>query len=143
MSSFKKDLAAGLHIEALVLSALQKKYPCATGIAAHKGYDIWIPETHKSIEVKYDPMSNQTGNFVIEVEFNGKPSALLTTTADYWIIYDDSVFAWIEPRRLFECIMLNEVPLREFVGDGDTVAKRAYLVKKELVFMYSFALTKP
>jgi hypothetical protein len=111
-------------------------------VAAYKGYDIWVPETHKGIEVKYDPMSNQTGNFVIEVEYNGKPSALLTTTADYWIIYDDRCYAWIKPRRLFECVILNELPLREFIGDGDSVAKRAYLVKKELLYMYADSITK-
>ena len=137
MSSFRSDLAAGLHVEALVLGVLQRKYPCATMVAAYKGYDIWVPETHKSIEVKYDPMSNQTGNFVIEVEFNGRASALLTTTADYWILYDDRVFTWITPRRLLECVILNNVPLREFIGDGDTVPKRAYLVKKELLYMYA------
>lgn len=142
MNSFYADLASGLHVEKLVLDALQRKYPCATMINAHKGYDIWVPETHKGIEVKHDPMSNQTGNFVIEVEFNAKPSALLTTTADYWIIYDDRVFAWFKPRRIFECIILNEVPLREFIGDGDSVAKRAYLVKKELLFMYAETITK-
>lgn len=142
MSSFHSDLAAGLLVENIVLKMLQKKYPCATMVTAYKGYDIWVPETHKGIEVKYDPMSNQTGNFVIEVEFNGKPSALLTTTADYWIIYDDRCYAWIKPRRLFECVILNELPLREFVGDGDSVAKRAYLVKKELLYMYADSITK-
>lgn len=142
MSSFRKDLAAGLHVEGLVLGMLQRKYPCATMVAAYKGYDIWVPETHKSIEVKYDPMSNATGNFVIEVEYNSKPSALLTTTADYWILYDDRVFAWLKPRRIFECVILNELPLREFIGDGDSVAKRAYLVKKELLFMYAETISK-
>lgn len=143
MNTFQSDLAAGLHVEALALSMVQRKYPCATMIAAYKGYDIWVPETHKSIEVKYDRMSNATGNFFIEVEYNGKTSALLTTTADYWLIYDDRVFAWITPRRLFECIMLNELPLQSFAGVGGSAYKQGYLIKKELLFIYSEILTKP
>lgn len=143
MSSFQTDLAEGLRVEAFALGIIQRMYPCATMVNAYKGYDIWVPEKHKSIEVKYDKMSNQTGNFFIEVEYNGKPSALLTTTADYWLIYDDKVLAWITPRRLFECIMLNEVPLRGFVGTGDSKGKRGYLMKKELLFMYAEAINKP
>lgn len=143
MSSFQEDLAAGLHVESLVLSVLQKKYPCATMVNAFKGYDIWIPETHKSVEVKYDRMSNTTGNFFVEVEYNGKASGLITTTADYWLIYDDRCFAWIKPRRLFECIMLNELAIGNYDGVKGSAYKRGYLVKKELLYVYADSVTKP
>ena len=71
-NSFEKDLNRGKEIELKVLSIIQKTCPSATLIDAYKGYDIWIPETHKSIEVKYDPMSNVTGNLVVEIEMFNK-----------------------------------------------------------------------
>ena len=136
ITTFKQDLKRGIDIEQKLLSILKKTYPSASLIDKYKGYDIWIPETHKSVEVKYDPMSNSTGNVVVEVWMYNKPSALLTTTADYWVFYDDVLFVSIQPRRIFECIMLNEIPLREFTGKGDTVSKKAYLISKELLFSY-------
>jgi hypothetical protein len=136
VTTFKQDLQRGIDVEQKVLSILKKTYPSASLIDKYKGYDIWIPETHKSVEVKYDPMSNTTGNVVIEIWMYEKPSALLTTTADYWVFHDDSIFVSIPPKRIFECIMINELPLRIFTGKGDTVSKKAYLVPKDLLFSY-------
>ena len=136
VTTFKQDLQRGIDVEQKLLAILKKTYPSASLIDKYKGYDIWIPETHKSVEVKYDPMSNTTGNVVVEVWMYDKPSALLTTTADYWVFHDDNLFVSIQPRRIFECIMLNQIPLREFTGKGDTVSKKAYLIRKELLFSY-------
>lgn len=141
VTTFKQDLQRGIDVEQKVLAILKKTYPSASLIDKYKGYDIWIPETHKSVEVKYDPMSNTTGNVVVEVWMYEKPSALLTTTADYWVFHDDNLFVSIPPRRIFECIMLNEIPLRVFTGKGDTVSKKAYLIRKELLFSYGKMLT--
>jgi len=91
MNTFHEDLERGKAIEQKALEVIRKKYPCAAIIDGFKGYDIWIPELHKSIEVKYDPMSNETGNIVVEIEMNGKASALITTTAEYWLFHDDHV----------------------------------------------------
>ena len=136
VTTFKEDLKRGIEVEKQALQILKKTYPSASLIDKYKGYDIWIPETHKSVEVKYDPMSNVTGNVVVEVWMYDKPSALLTTTADYWVFYDNSNFVSIQPKKICECIMLNEVPLRVFTGKGDTVSKKAYLVPKQLLFSY-------
>jgi hypothetical protein len=136
VTTFKEDLQKGIDVEQKVLSILKKTYPSASLIDKYKGYDIWIPEKNKSVEVKYDPMSNTTGNIVIEIWMYEKPSALLTTTADYWIFYDDIIFVSMSPKRIFECIMVNEIPLRIFTGKGDTVSKKAYLIPKDLLFSY-------
>jgi hypothetical protein len=136
VTTFKQDLQRGIDVEQKVLAILKKTYPSASLIDKYKGYDIWIPETNKSVEVKYDPMSNTTGNIVIEIWMYEKPSALLTTTADYWVFHDDIVFVSMSPKRIFECIMVNEIPLRIFTGKGDTVSKKAYLVPKDLLFSY-------
>jgi hypothetical protein len=136
MNTFHEDLEAGLAIEQRVLQILQKQYPCATLINAHKGYDIWIPEIHKSVEVKSDQKSQHTGNFVIEIEMYGKPSGLMSTTADVWVIYDGEIFFKITPRNITKCIFLNRLQYVEFVGNGDTQVKKAFLVPKNILFKY-------
>jgi hypothetical protein len=134
--TFQKDLERGIVVELLALEVIQKKYRCATLVNAYKGYDIWIPELHKSVEVKYDPMSNQTGNIVVEIEMNNKPSAIITTTADYWLFYDDNVFVMMNPMSIINCIFQLKLQYVEFVGDGDKASKKAFLVPKEVLFKF-------
>ena len=134
--TFQRDLERGINIETKALSMIQKKYPCATLVNAYKGYDIWIPELHKSVEVKYDPMSNQTGNIVVEIEMNNKPSAIITTTADYWLFYDDNVFVMMNPMSIINCIFQLKLQYVEFVGEGDKFSKKAFLVPKEVLFKF-------
>jgi hypothetical protein len=140
--TFQQDLERGFEVEYAVLEIIRKKYPSASLINSYKGYDIWIPELHKSVEVKYDPMSNETGNIVIEIEMNGKLSALSTTTADYWVFHDDHVFVIIKPMSIVNCIFQNKLQYVEFVGEGDRASKKAFLVQKKLLFQYGKELEK-
>ena len=132
--SWQNDHERGIKVEQLALEVIHKKYPCATIVNAFKGYDIWIPELHKSIEVKYDPMSNKTGNIVVEIEMNKKASALITTTADYWLFYDDHVFVMMNPMSIINCIFQLKLQYVEFVGEGDKSSKKAFLVPKDVLF---------
>ncbi len=134
--TFHDDLSRGIAIEMQVLANIRKKYPCATLIDGFKGYDIWIPETGTGVEVKYDPMSKETGNLVVEVEMSGNPSALLATEAKWWVFYDGDVFLWVRPRDIIHCIIENKLVYVEFVGAGDRNKKKAFLIKKELLFKY-------
>ena len=136
MNTFYQDLERGKAIEGKALAVIRKKYPSASLIEAFKGYDIWIPELHKSVEVKYDPMSNETGNIVVEIEMSGKASALITTTADYWLFYDDHVFMLIKPMSIVNCIFQEKLTFVEFVGNGDSSRKKAFLVPKHLLFQH-------
>ena len=134
--SFQKDLNRGLNVERCVLEFIRKKHPCAVLINAYRGYDIWIPEVNKSIEVKYDEKSNQTGNIVVEIEMSGKASALMTTKADFWIFYDGKTFVCIKPKDIIQCIFMNKLRYVEFVGDGDSNMKKAFLIPKNILFSY-------
>jgi hypothetical protein len=134
--SFNKDLQRGLEIEDRVISILRKKYPCTTLVSAFKGYDIWIPEINKSVEVKYDPMSCETGNIVVEIEMYGKPSGLMASTADYWVFYDGEMFVVMPIKNIFKCIFDCKLQYVEFVGNGDTRSKKAFLVDKNTLFKY-------
>ena len=131
--AFKKDLAVGGETENKVLKRIREEYPKAYQKQGYfKEYDIMIPEINTTVEVKQDKKSNYTGNIVIEVEMPpGKPSALSTTTADYWLFSDGKHYMWWTPEDLKKLVK----PMRAatFVGNGDDVEKKAYLVKKNII----------
>ena len=132
ISTFKNDLKIGKSVEEKILNKIKKKYPKAYIVEGYfKDYDISVPETSFGIEVKYDEKSKETGNYVIEVEFNGKPSALSTTKAEYWVICDEESESWIKPSKIKESV--KNLPIREFIGKGDTKSKKAYLCPKQLI----------
>ncbi len=134
--TFQKDLAIGLDVESRVLAILRKKYPSTTLVNAFKGYDIWIPEIHKSVEVKSDQKSQYTGNIVIEIEMFGKDSGLMITQADYWVFYDGQMFVIMPVKHIFKCIFLSKLQYVEFIGEGDSQIKKAFLVDKNTLFKY-------
>jgi len=137
MTTFARDLDAGKSVEGMVLDIIKPKYPAATIIDGYfPGYDIWIPEIDKSVEVKSDQKSQHTGNILIEVEMFDKPSALFHTKADYWVIFDGFDFLWTTPKKIFECIIFNKLKFVEFIGKGDDHSKKAFLINKSLFSHY-------
>ena len=76
-------------------------------------------------------MSCKTGNIVIEFEMNGKPSALMATTADWWIFYDDEVYFSLTPKEIIQVIFNKRLTYKIFTGIGDLYAKKAFLVPKD------------
>ena len=139
--SFQEDLNIGESIELKVLMEINQKYPNAYKVQGYfKDYDIYIPEIDKSVEVKLDLMSLETGNIVVEIEFNGKPSALSTTKADYWVWWDGYDFTWFYTNEIKKCIKETNQKLYTFIGKGDTKEKKAYLIKKEILFNYSIKI---
>lgn len=145
MSHFERDLMRGKIVEERVLRILKKTFPEAHQV---KGYckegDIYIPAPHdKWVEVKYDPMSQQTGNIVVEVEFNGKPSALSTTKSYRWVFYTGKELIITSPKILRKMIKDNELRPVEFVGDGDKHSKLAYLVKKKHITDTALRVVSP
>ena len=93
-----------------------------------KPYDIFIPEKDLKIEVKVDYKSQETGNIIIELFMFGSPSALLSTKADYWIIYTGKETMWITPNKIVECIILNNIRSQKILGEGDSEKKLACLI---------------
>ena len=134
---FKTDLKVGKIYEQQVLNMIQKKYPSAYIVEGYfKDWDIFIPELNIGVEVKSDKKSLHTGNIVIEIEFNSKPSALSTSKAKWWVIYDGLCFNWFIIDNIKKCIKENNLYYREFIGRGDTHYKKAYLIKKTLLYKY-------
>ena len=141
MSNFKESLKDGQKSEQAILSIIQKKYPTAEMMQGYyKYYDIFVSEKNIGVEVKKDVKSQETGNLVVEVEFNGYPSALSTTRADYWVFDDGESYIWIETDKLRHiCNEFKEI--RTFVGNGDTKPKKAHLIPKHIIKNYSCLIT--
>lgn len=134
MSSFEKDLARGQKIEREILARVWHKYPDAELVEGYcKDWDIYIPSEDKGVEVKYDPMSQKTGNIVVEIEYNSKPSALQTTKAYRWVFHTGKKIITTTPWRLREIIEEHKLKPATFTGPGDPHPKRAYLVKQHLI----------
>ena len=137
---FKDDLKQGESLEIYLLNKIHigntpifgNPCPDAFKIQGYfKYYDIWIPEFGVAVEVKGDRKSLETGNIVIEIEMGGKPSALSTTKAQYWVFYDGEYEIWTTPDRIKQAV--EGLPLREFTGRGDSVAKKAFLPTREQI----------
>jgi hypothetical protein len=127
--SFQKDLLVGQDLENSILKSIRKKYPTAVLVPGKfKPYDIFIPEKDLKIEVKVDYKSQETGNIIIELFMLGSPSALLSTEADYWIIYTGKETMWITPNKIVECIILNNIRSQKILGEGDSEKKLACLI---------------
>lgn len=133
VSHFKSDITAGEEQEQRLLALIKKKYPSAYKVQGnHKQFDLSVPEVKKTVEVKFDRKSKETGNIFIECSFNGEPSGIEATTADFWIITDGEVSYWIETETLK--YLIRELRCRRctYSGvDGTTVSsfllRRAFL----------------
>ena len=131
---FHEDLKFGDKLEHYVLATIQEQYPDAFKIQGYfKPYDILVPHINTSIEVKGDYESNRTNNYLIEVSFAGKPSALSTTEADFWVIIDGHHMIWITPQQIKQCIQAFNVPSRTLTGRGDDKSKEAHLVRRDYI----------
>ena len=78
-------------------------------------------------------MSQQTGNLVVEIEYNDKPSALSTTKAYRWVFHTGKEIIITTPGILKDVIKNNSLQPARFRGPGDPYYKRAYLIKKHLI----------
>jgi hypothetical protein len=138
MAEFTESLAAGKESEKNVLEFIRNKYPKAHLVDGYfKGFDIYIPEIDKGVEVKRDYKSKYTGNLVVEVFMFDKPSGLLTTEALYWVFVTSEQHIYITPDNIKNCILLKGVKQSEFVGSGDVESKKAYLVKVKDIIEFS------
>lgn len=139
--AFARDLERGKVIENNIVSALKARFPATTMIdGKFKPYDAFIPELSKTLEIKMDKVSLNTGRILIELEMFGKPSGLLSTTADDWVIYTGEQYLWIKPMKIFECILLNNLKTEKIVGSGDSNAKTVCFIPNELFKKYCYAI---
>ena len=133
---FDEALNYGKIIENKLLDYIKVKYPRAyLSVGKCSEYDIYVPEKNIFIEVKCDQKSNYTGNIVIECFMYNKPSGINITNSDYWVFFDGK-FHWIKTEDIRNCISDNKPNLIKITGNGDTVSKYVYLIKKNILFSY-------
>ena len=114
-SDFSTDLEFAKQAEKYTKIELKKKYPNTKRITGyHKEYDIIVPEVDKTIEVKSDRRTKETGNLFIEYESRGKPSGISTTKADVWFYY-------IEPTDFKQVIMIRTDVLKKLIKENFSV----------------------
>lgn len=132
MPDFHESLMMGKKVEQMFLLRLKRKYNNPIIIeGSFKPFDIYVPDNHKRWEVKSDMKSNYTGNYLIEVEHYGKPSALMTTEAEYWVLYDSCDWVVCSPIKIKDLILSNNYRLITTIGKGDDYAKKCYLIPKK------------
>ena len=137
--TFNRDLTRGKYHEKEVLKLINRKYNDAYIVNGYcKEWDIFIPKLGIGIEVKSDEKSKYTGNIVVEVEFDGKPSALTTTKAEWWVWFDGNGYKWFKVSDIIRCINDNNLRVASFIGKGDAKSKKAYLIKKDVLYKYAF-----
>ena len=128
--TFKQDLPIGEAAEYNVLAMVKKKYPSAYKMQGEfKAYDIYVPEKDIKIEVKRDIGSNKTDNYFIEYSCNGESSGLYSTEADYWVIFDENKYIWVNLKTLFN-VATNRGIKWKGVPDGGCSEVESYLVPK-------------
>ena len=141
MNNFDKRLTEGERIEQLALERIHKYYPKAYKEEGNfPYYDIYIPEIKSSVEVKSCPLNIKPNykNIIIEFEKNGTQTALCVSKADYWLIWDGTKFHSLKKGDILHCIFVNLDKIKYWDGamDGDSSAKKAWLIPPNLLFNY-------
>ena len=129
INNFQESLRIGKVSENALMDLVRSVGKTPVGMEGlFKGYDFFVCETKTAYEVKRDYKSVLTGNVVIETEMPvGTPSGLKTTFADYWIFDLYNCYVFIRVSRLRDLVWMENLKLCEFVGNGDTTKKAAYL----------------
>ena len=138
MSNFyNRDLPYGEAGERVVLDLIKLKYPKAHKIRGnHSEYDIMIPETNKTVEVKRDAKAHLTGNAFIETKCNGIDSGLNITTADHWAYMIKDSICLITPHDIRLCIEHNKIYESGHLIQGKEID--AYVIP--LKFLYNYCI---
>jgi len=132
MSSFQYDLVVGKEIELKHLKNIKQIFPDACIVEGYcKEWDIWVQSKNFGIEIKFDKMSQKTGNIVVEIMFDGKLSALSTTKAKFWFFDTGVKTIVVLVSELKE--LVKKFKTVKFTATGDTKQKEAYLIKQHFI----------
>lgn len=150
---FKQDNNGAREGELFILSVIKYKHPKAYraedvyGDEAFSDCDIFIPTDNGKeivVEVKQDTTSRITRHIAVEFEYNGKPSGLAKSKADFWafIFWDWQgakwVYAFVDSNQLH-----NMVSMCKKVGGGDYMASKMYLMPTSRLLFNPYIKCKP
>ena len=140
---YDEDLPYGEAGEKVVLEIIQKKYPKAYKMQGNfKEYDIKIPETEETVEVKRDKQTDISGNAFIETYCNHIKSGINATTADYWTYLTRGYLYVLKASDIKLCIEHNSFFITEkgYKIDGKEID--AYLVPMSYLHPYCISIKK-
>lgn len=135
---FAHDLALGVEAELNILRQLRQKYPDAYKVEGnHSQFDLAVPGQF-TVEVKYDPASQRTGNVVVEY-FHGKASGLHVSTADWWAFDtgERSGVIWLTRAAVHQCLVCESLKPVKIHGPHDYLSKWVFLVPLDVLQRYS------
>lgn len=133
---FASDLAIGIEAELKILKQLQEKYPDAYKVEGkHSEFDLVVPGQF-TVEVKFDPASQRTGNIVVEY-FHGKTSGLHVSTADWWVFDTGESCIWLTRSAVHQCIISEQLHPVKIHGPHDRLSKWVFLVPLAALTRYS------
>jgi len=101
-----------------------------------KEADLCIPSHQTLLEVKYDAMSDETGNFGIEYLWRGNKSGLAATKAHWYIMSDSSNHHIFKSYHLKDFLKLNWQYFKKVKGGDDGDAELILVPKYQLTSAY-------
>ena len=130
------DLAKGVEAELRVLRELQQRYPDARKVEGdHSAFDLEVPGQF-TVEVKFDPASQRTGNIVVE-DYHRKVSGLHISTADWGVFDTGERCIWLTRAAVHQCIVNEGLLPVKIQGQGDRHPKWVFLVPVDQLDRYS------
>jgi len=105
-------------------------------------FDIAIPETDTTIEVKFDPRSLETGNIVLEY-FHNKPSGISVSEATHWLFVTGEENIWISSEKLKACVLIERIMPTQIQGGDDRHPKAVFLIPAEILKSHANAVGAP
>jgi len=132
MDNFFRDLTIGQQGEEYICKKLENGHKGLSRIKTKcKEYDLEAPDGY-TVEVKFDFLSEETGNVGIEIRFNKEKSGLLATKAIDWAhiykLYNDWVYS-IVPVNDLKAFLRNNKDYLPVVKSGDSNASKMVLIK--------------
>ena len=130
--NFADDVVVGEGYEKLVLAKIKRKYPLVYKREGYfKDYDLYIPETNESVEVKFDLLSEKTGNFFFEVASDDRPSGLFTSKSDFYIICNTKEMFFFSTDHLIN--LSKDYRLLRSGSRGSDASRTGFLLKRNYI----------
>lgn len=125
-NKFHSSLQVGRTGEMLFYTQMEKfniPYIINNNKKTNKFYDCMIfpNDTEIKVEIKYDVMSEKTGNIAIEINNSktNKPSGLYVTQAKVWCLVLPSLGLFFSKVDNIKQHVIDNLPLRTIIGGGD------------------------
>ena len=129
----EEDLRQWQEVEDKFLNILLKRNPTSSVERINwyfKDYDLKLIKPNGEVltfEVKYDRMTDITGNVAVELSYDWKTSWVMSSTADYFVYYFSNTFRGIQTESLRWLVRWEP----KTIFWGDELKSELVLIKKD------------